>query len=250
MIELQNVTKTYHMGEVVVNALAGVSFRIEKGEMVSIMGSSGSGKSTLMNILGCLDTPSTGKYILDGREVHGLSDGELAKIRNKRIGFVFQTFNLLARTDAVRNRKIGFVFQQFNLLARTSALDNVELPMVYGTGNVQHKLAVQMLEKVGMGKRVHHTPTQLSGGEQQRVAIARALINSPPILLADEPTGNLDSRNSAEIMTLIKQLNREDGITIIMVTHDPNIGDQSQRIITLRDGQLSEDRRNIEGGKR
>ena len=229
MIELQNVTKTYHMGEVVVNALAGVSFRIEKGEMVSIMGSSGSGKSTLMNILGCLDTPSTGKYILDGREVHGLSDGELA---------------------TVRSRKIGFVFQQFNLLARTSALDNVELPMVYGTGNVQHKLAVQMLEKVGMGKRVHHTPTQLSGGEQQRVAIARALINSPPILLADEPTGNLDSRNSAEIMTLIKQLNREDGITIIMVTHDPNIGDQSQRIITLRDGQLSEDRRNIEGGKR
>ena len=229
MIELQNVTKTYHMGEVVVNALAGVSFRIEKGEMVSIMGSSGSGKSTLMNILGCLDTPSTGKYILDGREVHGLSDGELA---------------------TVRNRKIGFVFQQFNLLARTSALDNVELPMVYGTGNVQHKLAVQMLEKVGMGKRVHHTPTQLSGGEQQRVAIARALINSPPILLADEPTGNLDSRNSAEIMTLIKQLNREDGITIIMVTHDPNIGAQSQRIISLRDGQLSEDRRNIEGGKR
>ena len=227
MIELQNVTKTYRMGEVVVNALGGVSLTIEKGEMVSIMGVSGSGKSTLMNILGCLDTPSTGKYILDGREVNGLTDNELA---------------------TVRNRKIGFVFQQFNLLARTSALDNVELPQVYGSGAMQHQRALQLLERVGMGGRVHHTPVQLSGGEQQRVAIARALVNNPPILMADEPTGNLDSRNSAEILALLRQLNREEGITVVMVTHDPNIGAQSPRVITLRDGVLFQDVRKSEGG--
>jgi putative ABC transport system ATP-binding protein len=226
MIKLENITKTYSMGEVTVNALAGVSFEIGRGEMVSIMGSSGSGKSTLMNILGCLDTPTSGRYFLDGEEVNGLSDNELA---------------------AVRNRKIGFVFQQFNLLARTSALDNVELPQIYSSASLDHERALQLLDKVGMGKRLHHTPTQLSGGEQQRVAIARALMNAPPILLADEPTGNLDSRNAAEIMALLKQLNREDGITIVMVTHDPNIGDRSPRVITLRDGMLSEDSRKTEG---
>ncbi len=158
--------------------------------------------------------------------MNGLSDNELA---------------------VVRNRKIGFVFQQFNLLARTSALDNVELPQIYSTGSINHERALQLLERVGMGQRINHTPVQLSGGEQQRVAIARALMNAPPILLADEPTGNLDSRNSAEIMALLKQLNREDGITIIMVTHDPNIGAQSPRVITLRDGLLSEDSRKTEG---
>jgi putative ABC transport system ATP-binding protein len=226
MIKLENITKTYSMGEVTVNALAGVSFEIDRGEMVSIMGSSGSGKSTLMNILGCLDTPTSGRYFLDGEEVNGLSDNELA---------------------AVRNRKIGFVFQQFNLLARTSALDNVELPQIYSSASLDHERALQLLDKVGMGKRLHHTPTQLSGGEQQRVAIARALMNAPPILLADEPTGNLDSRNAAEIMALLKQLNREDGITIVMVTHDPNIGDRSPRVITLRDGMLGEDLRKTEG---
>jgi putative ABC transport system ATP-binding protein len=226
MIKLENITKTYSMGEVSVNALTGVSFEIGRGEMVSIMGSSGSGKSTLMNILGCLDTPTSGRYSLDGEEVNGLSDNELA---------------------AVRNRKIGFVFQQFNLLARTSALDNIELPQVYNSGNLNHERALQLLGKVGMEKRLHHTPAQLSGGEQQRVAIARALMNAPPILLADEPTGNLDSRNAAEIMALLKQLNREDGITIVMVTHDPNIGDRSPRVITLRDGMLSEDSRKTEG---
>jgi putative ABC transport system ATP-binding protein len=229
MIKLENITKTYSMGEISVNALAGVSLEINRGEMVSIMGSSGSGKSTLMNILGCLDTPTSGRYLLDDREVNGLSDNELA---------------------AVRNRKIGFVFQQFNLLARTSALDNVELPQVYSSDNLNHERALQLLERVGMEKRIYHTPVQLSGGEQQRVAIARALVNAPPILLADEPTGNLDSRNSAEIMALLKQLNREDGITIIMVTHDPNIGAQSPRVITLRDGLLSEDSRKAKGTNR
>jgi putative ABC transport system ATP-binding protein len=224
MIELQNITKTYHMGQTVVKALDGVSFSIKKGEMVAIMGASGSGKSTLMNIIGCLDTPSSGKYLLDGKEVNGISDGDLA---------------------TVRNRKIGFVFQQFNLLARTSALDNVELPLVYGRGSLQHNRALQVLEKVGMGKRTRHTPNQLSGGEQQRVAIARALINQPPLLLADEPTGNLDSRTSAEIIDLLQKLNREEGITVILVTHDSGIGAQSQRIITLRDGQIDKDLKQI-----
>jgi putative ABC transport system ATP-binding protein len=223
MIELDNIVKTYHMGLVEVQALAGVSFHIDGGEMVAIMGASGSGKSTMMNIMGCLDTPTSGRYVLDGVEVSRMSDGQLAE---------------------VRNRKIGFVFQQFNLLARTSALDNVRLPLLYGNGHDAHKRALEMLAKVGMSQRSHHKPHELSGGEQQRVAIARALINNPAILLADEPTGNLDSRTSAEIMHLLLQLNREDGITIILVTHDPEVGARTQRIITLKDGKLSEDRKN------
>jgi len=224
MIQLQNITKSYQMGLAVVKALDGVSLSIEKGEMVAIMGSSGSGKSTLMNIIGCLDIPSSGKYILEGREVNGLSDGELAN---------------------VRNHKIGFVFQQFNLLARTSAIDNVELPMIYSSGSMRHTKALEVLEKVGMGKRTHHMPNQLSGGEQQRVAIARALINQPPLLLADEPTGNLDSRTSAEIIDLLQRLNREEGITVVLVTHDSGIGAQSRRIITLKDGQIEKDLKQI-----
>lgn len=231
MIELENIVKTYRMGQVDVQALAGVSFHVETGEMVAIMGPSGSGKSTLMNILGCLDTPTQGKYRLDGMEVSRLSDGELAE---------------------VRNRKIGFVFQQFNLLARTSAVDNVELPLIYGNGNNGHKRALEMLDKVGMGHRASHHPAQLSGGEQQRVAIARSLVNRPAILLADEPTGNLDSRTSAEIMELLLTLNQVDGITIILVTHEAEIGEQTQRIITIRDGKLYEDRMTAgsKGGKR
>lgn len=220
MIELENIVKTYRMGQVDVQALAGVSFHIETGEMVAIMGPSGSGKSTLMNILGCLDTPNNGNYRLDGVEVSKLSDGELAE---------------------VRNRKIGFVFQQFNLLPRTSAVDNVELPLIYGNGNNGHKRALEMLDKVGMRHRASHHPAQLSGGEQQRVAIARSLVNRPAILLADEPTGNLDSRTSTEIMDLLLTLNRVDGITIILVTHERSIGEQTQRIITIKDGKLFDD---------
>jgi putative ABC transport system ATP-binding protein len=221
MIELENIVKTYHMGQVEVQALDDLSFSIGKGEMVAIMGPSGSGKSTVMNIMGCLDNPTKGKYVLDGVEVSGLSDAELAE---------------------VRNRKIGFVFQQFNLLPRTSALDNVELPLVYGNVSNGRQRAMEALTKVGMGHRTHHSPNQMSGGEQQRVAIARALVNQPAIILADEPTGNLDSRTSAEIMNLLLSLNRNDGITIILVTHDPEVGALTQRIITLRDGRLNEDK--------
>jgi putative ABC transport system ATP-binding protein len=222
MIELQNIVKTYRMGMVEVHALAGVTFTVNSGEMVAIMGPSGSGKSTMMNIIGCLDTPTSGKYYLDGKEVSGLSDGQLA---------------------SVRNHKIGFVFQQFNLLARTSALANVELPLVYGGGGDGHKRALDALEKVGMGRRARHTPNQLSGGEQQRVAIARALVNKPAILLADEPTGNLDSHTSAEIMDLLLRLNRDEGLTIVLVTHDAGVGNQTQRIIKFRDGNLDDDSR-------
>jgi putative ABC transport system ATP-binding protein len=221
MIELENIVKTYRMGQVEVQALDDLSFSIGKGELVAIMGPSGSGKSTVMNIMGCLDNPTKGKYVLDGIEVSGLSDAELAE---------------------VRNRKIGFIFQQFNLLPRTSALDNVELPLVYGNVSNGRQRAMEALTKVGMGHRTHHSPNQMSGGEQQRVAIARALVNQPAIILADEPTGNLDSRTSAEIMNLLLSLNRNDGITIILVTHDPEVGALTQRIITLRDGRLNEDK--------
>jgi putative ABC transport system ATP-binding protein len=221
MIELENIVKTYRMGQVEVQALDDLSFSIGKGELVAIMGPSGSGKSTVMNIMGCLDNPTKGKYVLDGIEVSGLSDAELAE---------------------VRNRKIGFIFQQFNLLPRTSALDNVELPLVYGNVSNGHQRALEALKKVGMEHRTHHSPSQMSGGEQQRVAIARALVNQPAIILADEPTGNLDSRTSAEIMNLLLSLNRNDGITIILVTHDPEVGALTQRIITLRDGRLNEDK--------
>ena len=217
MIELNNIVKTYQMGKVEIQALRGLSCRIEKGEMVAIMGPSGCGKSTLMNIIGCLDTSSSGSYSLDGAEVSGLSDSQLAE---------------------VRNRKIGFVFQSFNLLHRTSALANVELPLLYGNRSNSKKMALEALERVGMIERAAHKPTELSGGEQQRVAIARALVNDPAIILADEPTGNLDSQSSHDIIAILEKLNREDGITIVLVTHDRDIAGHTQRIILLRDGRI------------
>ena len=216
MIVMEGVKKLYRMGEVEVAALQGVSLKVEKGEFASIMGPSGSGKSTLMNIIGCLDVPSAGSYELDSIPVGGLNDNELAEIRN---------------------RKIGFVFQTFNLLPRESALDNVELPMIYRDmpEKERRELALQMLEAVGLGERAKHRPTEMSGGERQRVAIARSLVNSPSIILADEPTGNLDSRTGAEIMSIFQKLN-EDGITIVLVTHEKDIALYSHRIIHLRDG--------------
>lgn len=217
MIELNDIVKTYQMGRVEVQAVRGLSCRIEKGEMVAIMGPSGCGKSTLMNIMGCLDIPTSGSYFLDGAEVSRLSDSQLADIRNK---------------------KIGFVFQSFNLLRRTSALANVELPLLYGNRRDSGKLALEALEKVGMGPRAAHKPTELSGGEQQRVAIARALVNNPSILLADEPTGNLDSKSSQDIISILEELNRQDGITVVVVTHEQEIAAHTQRIIFLRDGRI------------
>lgn len=217
VIEIQDIKKTYRMGDVEVNALRGVSFNVEAGEMVSIMGPSGSGKSTLMNIIGCLDTPSEGKYVLDGVQVNRLDDDALATIRNKKIGFVFQTFNLLPRT---------------------TALDNVELPMIYGHVPDRRKRALAALEQVGLGKRVNHRPNELSGGQQQRVAIARALVNNPAIILADEPTGNLDSQSGAEIMSIFDHLHKDQGLTVVLVTHDPEIGAHAQRIIHIKDGQV------------
>jgi putative ABC transport system ATP-binding protein len=217
VIVSEGLVKTYQMGEVTVNALCGVSFEIQKGEMISIMGPSGSGKSTLMNILGCLDRPSSGTYILDGEKVSDLSDDQLA---------------------AIRNRKVGFIFQSFNLLPRMSALANVELPMRYAGTNHRRQRAEAALQSVGLGDRIHHRPSELSGGQQQRVAIARALINAPAILMADEPTGNLDSKSGKEIMELLTNLNRESGTTVIIVTHDPAIAAQTQRTIRLRDGLL------------
>jgi putative ABC transport system ATP-binding protein len=217
VIQVENVKKIYKMGEVEVSALNGVSFRIEKGEMVAITGPSGSGKSTLMNIIGCLDTPTSGTYILDGVDVSKLNDDQQATIRNKKIGFVFQTFNLLARTPA---------------------LDQVELPMVYAGASDRRQRALAALESVGLKERVHHRPNELSGGQQQRVAIARALVNNPSIILADEPTGNLDSKSGAEIMNIFKSLNRDKGLTVVLVTHDPGIAAQAQRTIRVRDGLL------------
>ena len=217
VIQIEDVKKIYKMGEVEVPALNGVSFRIDKGEMVAITGPSGSGKSTLMNIIGCLDTPTSGTYILDGVDVSKLSDDQQAVIRNKKIGFVFQTFNLLARTPA---------------------LDQVELPMVYAGAPDRKQRALAALESVGLKDRVHHRPTELSGGQQQRVAIARALVNNPSIILADEPTGNLDSKSGTEIMNIFKSLNRDKGLTVILVTHDPSIAAQAQRTIHVRDGML------------
>lgn len=218
VIEVHNITKVYKMGEVEVRALAGVSFEVEKGEVVAIMGPSGSGKSTLMNMLGCLDRPTSGEYYLDGELVSTLTDDQLATIRN---------------------RKVGFVFQSFNLLARVSSLANVELPLRYaGAYEGRRERARAALEAVGLGDRVNHRPTELSGGQQQRVAVARAIINDPSIIMADEPTGNLDSKVGQEIMDLLLSLNRDRGTTLIIVTHDPTIAAQTQRIIRLRDGLL------------
>jgi len=218
MIAMENVKKIYRMGEVDVAALQDVSSQIEKGDFVSIMGPSGSGKSTLMNIIGCLDVPTDGTYELDGIPVADLSDNQLAEIRNKKLGFVFQTFNLLPRE---------------------SAIDNVELPAVYSdmSDKQRREKALKMLEAVGLASRAKHRPTEMSGGERQRVAIARALMNSPSILLADEPTGNLDSRTGAEIMGIFQKLS-DDGITIVLVTHERDIAEHSQRIIHLRDGSV------------
>ncbi len=220
MIEIRDVTKFYHLGDVEVRALNGVTLQVNEGEWVAITGPSGSGKSTLMNIIGCLDQPTSGSYALDSQEVATMNDEQLA---------------------AVRNRKIGFVFQTFNLLPRTTALANVELPLVYGGAKQRHAKAVAALERVGLGDRLNHRPNELSGGQQQRVAIARALINEPAIILADEPTGNLDTRTSLEVMEIFQRLNRERGITVVIVTHEADIARHMRRVITFRDGRVRRD---------
>jgi len=222
VIRLENVYKTYDLGEIQVQALRGVSLEIHEGEFVAVMGPSGSGKSTIMNILGCLDRPTKGHYYLDGVDVSGMSKSELAHIRN---------------------RKLGFVFQQFNLLARTSAVENVELPTVYAgiSPEERTKRAMESLTRVGLADRAGHHPSQLSGGQQQRVAIARGLVNRPAILLADEPTGNLDSRTSVEIMDIMQTLNNEQGLTIVLVTHEPDIAQYAKRTLEFRDGKLRRD---------
>jgi putative ABC transport system ATP-binding protein len=224
VIEIKDLVKDYRLGQVPVHVLKGISFDVERGDFVSIMGPSGSGKSTLMNILGCLDKPTSGSYKLDGISVGGLNRDELAEIRNK---------------------KIGFVFQQFNLLARTSATENVELPLMYTDTPARERQdrAMKALLAVGLAGREDHQPSQLSGGQQQRVAIARSLVNDPKIILADEPTGALDSRTSIEIMAIFQRLNREDGITMIVVTHDPDVATYSNRKIHFKDGQLQLDER-------
>ena len=219
MIQITDVTKIYTMGSVEVAALAGVSLSIERGEMVAVMGASGSGKSTLMNILGCLDVPTSGKYILEGEDIGAAHDNRLAEIRYGKIGFVFQTYNLLPRL---------------------TALSNVELALLYGNHRNRRRTAQEALERVGLGDRMSHKPTELSGGQQQRVGIARALVKSPDILLADEPTGNLDSRSGEEIMQILEQLHSE-GISVIIVTHEADIAARAERIITMRDGLIVSD---------
>ena len=225
VIAVRNLVKTYVVGEVEVKALRGVTLDVNKGEFVTVVGPSGSGKSTFMHIVGCLDRPTSGQYILDGQDVSTMSKDALA---------------------AVRNKKIGFVFQGFNLLSRTSALDNVELPLLYGGNGLRtsdrHQRALEMLELVGLGNRADHHPNQLSGGQQQRVAIARALINHPSILLADEPTGNLDTRTSIEVMGIFQRLNRERGITIVLITHEMDIAEYGTRMVSFRDGQVVAER--------
>ena len=222
MIEIRDVTKVYEMGEMEVHALRGVSLNINSGECLTIMGPSGSGKSTLMNVLGCLDSPTAGSYYLNGQDVSGLSDNQLAHIRNKEIGFVFQMFNLLPRTTALRQ---------------------VELPLMYAglSGRERRGRARAALETVGLGDRMGHKPDELSGGQQQRVAIARALVTQPSIIMADEPTGNLDTKSGEEILRIFKRLNNEQGITIIFVTHDPEIAEYGSRTIHLRDGLIEKD---------
>ena len=227
VISVRDLVKTYIVGEVTVRALRGANMDVEAGEFVAVTGPSGSGKSTLMHILGCLDRPTSGQYFLDGKDVSRMSKDELA---------------------AVRNRKIGFVFQGFNLLSRTTALDNVELPLLYNGGSrmkgvERHKRAMAALEAVGLGDRQHHYPNQLSGGQQQRVAIARALINQPSIILADEPTGNLDTRTSIEVMGIFQRLNIERGITIVLITHEMDIAEYGTRLVRFRDGRIQIDQK-------
>lgn len=221
LVDANNLTKIFTMGEIEVHALRGLSVQIGRGEVVSIMGPSGSGKSTLMNILGCLDQPTSGEYCLDGESVANLKDEQLADIRN---------------------RKVGFVFQTFNLLPRSTALTNVELPLRYSppNGRKRRELAKEALVEVGLGDRINHRPNELSGGQQQRVAIARALVNDPAIVMADEPTGNLDTKSGDEIMELLLRMNEERGTTLIIVTHDPEIAEQTQRVIHIRDGVVAE----------
>jgi putative ABC transport system ATP-binding protein len=227
VISVRNLTKVYKMGEHEVRALRGVSIDIEPGEFVAVTGPSGSGKSTFMHIAGCLDKPTSGEYVLDGRDVSKLSKDELAR---------------------VRNQKIGFVFQGFNLLSRTTALDNVELPMLYRSKDKhktkeRHRRAMEALKLVGLGERFHHMPNQLSGGQMQRVAIARALVNDPAMVLADEPTGNLDTRTSIEVMGIFQRLNREQGITVLLITHEMDIAEYGTRLIRFRDGRVVADQK-------
>jgi putative ABC transport system ATP-binding protein len=225
VISVRNLVKTYQVGEHVVKALRGVNLEVQRGEFLAVTGPSGSGKSTFMHIIGCLDRPTSGQYLLDGQDVSRLSKDALA---------------------AIRNKKIGFVFQGFNLLSRTSALDNVELPLLYGGGGMKaaerRKRAMDVLTAVGLGDRADHHPNQLSGGQQQRVAIARALINSPSILLADEPTGNLDTRTSIEVMGIFQRLNQDRGITVVLITHEADIAEYGTRTVVFRDGQVVADR--------
>jgi putative ABC transport system ATP-binding protein len=225
VISVRNLVKTYVVGEVQVKALRGINLDVQSGEFLAVSGTSGSGKSTFMHIVGCLDKPTSGQYLLDGEDVSRMSKDALA---------------------AVRNKKIGFVFQGFNLLSRTSALDNVELPLLYGKGAPKtadrHKRATEMLDLVGLGNRTDHHPNQLSGGQQQRVAIARALINNPSILLAAEPTGNLDTRTSIEVMGIFQRLNQERGITVVLITHEMDIAEYGTRTVTFRDGQVVADK--------
>ncbi len=220
LIELDDVFKVYAMGEVAVNAVAGVSMSVAPGELLSIVGPSGSGKSTLMNILGCLDVPTTGRYVLEGDDVSQLNDNQLAELRG---------------------RKIGFIFQTYNLLPRLSALANVQLPLLYGGGKEGRQRSIAALEKVGLGHRLKHRPNELSGGEQQRVGIARALVKKPSILMADEPTGNLDSRSSVEIMATLQRLNQEEGITVVIVTHEHDIAAHTRRVVSMLDGMVVSD---------